>query len=85
MSNITRASLASRLSEWYQAWNDHDLDAVFDFLHDDIVFENWDGAVVKGKKSLRRAWRPWFKNHGGFNFIELETFIELERQKALFH
>ena len=72
------------LKNWNLAWEKHDLDKVMTLFHEDIFFENWTGAYIKGIKSLRRAWEPWFKNHGGFRFLEEETFIDEHHQKVLY-
>jgi hypothetical protein len=72
------------LKDWNLAWGKHDLDKVMTLFHDDIFFENWTGAYIKGIKSLRRAWEPWFKNHGDFRFLEEETFIDEHHQKVLY-
>ena len=53
-------------------------------FHDEVIFENWRGRKIKGKKALRRAWEPWFSDHEEFRFIEKETFIDEVQQKALF-
>ena len=84
MQGLSNEDFYPLLRRWYQAWNDHNLDGVMTLFHDDIVFVNWDGAMVKGKKSLQRAWTPWFENHKGFSFIENETFIDVDQQKVLF-
>ncbi len=81
---FSRLEFTQVLQKWYQAWNDHNLKDVMNLFHDNIVFENWDGVIVKGKKKLQRAWTPWFKNHGDFHFIEEETFIDEIEQKVLF-
>ena len=44
------------LTEWNNAWNAHDLDKIMDLFHEDIVFENWTGAIVQGKDALKKAW-----------------------------
>ncbi|MEI7639545.1 MAG: nuclear transport factor 2 family protein [Syntrophus sp. (in: bacteria)] len=72
------------LTEWNEAWNDHDLDKVLDLFNNDIVFENWTGAKVQGKDALKKAWEPWFKNHGGFRFITEDIFADEKEQKVLF-
>ena len=69
---------------WNDAWDNHDLDGVMALFHKDVLFENWTGANVKGKASLRKAWAPWFENHGGFRFIPEDTFIDETEQKVLY-
>jgi hypothetical protein len=53
-------------------------------FHEEVVFENWTGAKVRGKEALRKAWGPWFANHGNFRFTEEETFIDEKEQKVLY-
>lgn len=84
MKALSRNEFNELLPLWYKAWNEHDLDGVLDLIHDDIVFVNWNGATVIGKKMLRKAWLLWFENHGMFRFIEDETFIDEINQKVLF-
>jgi ketosteroid isomerase-like protein len=81
---LTKDEIRSALTRWNEAWNTHDLDRVMDLFHDDIIFENWTGGKVQGKEALRRAWAPWFANHGGFRFNEEDTFIDEGSQKVLF-
>ncbi len=81
---LTKDDIRRALARWNEAWNCHDLDGVMDLFHDDIVFENWTGVRVEGKEHLRRAWEPWFGNHGGFRFTEEDTFIDESAQKVLF-
>ncbi len=40
--------------------------------------------IVVGKEALRKAWKPWFANHGNFRFVEEETFIDEKEQKVLY-
>ena len=81
---LTRDEMASAFAIWGAAWNEHDLDGVMDLFDDEIYFENWTGASVRGKENLRKAWAPWFANHGDFKFTTEETFIdEVETEDAL--
>ncbi len=81
---LSKNEMRHILTEWYKAWNGHDLDNVIELFHDHVLFQNWTGTDINGKKSLRRAWSKWFLNHGEFHFTEKETFIDEEAQKALF-
>ena len=81
---LSRNEIQDILDKWYQSWNSHNLDAVMALFHHDIIFVNWTGRKIRGKKALRRAWNSWFRNHGRFQFIEKETFIDEVQQKALF-
>jgi ketosteroid isomerase-like protein len=81
---LSRKEIQVLLKDWYLAWEKHDLDKVMPFFHEDVFFENWTGAYVKGREALREAWTPWFQNHGDFRFLEAETFIDEKLQKALY-
>lgn len=83
MKTLTRSEFNAMLPMWYEAWNRHDLDAVMDLFHDDVVFVHWNGVTVSGKKALREQWKSWFKS-GQFQFLEQETFIDELNQKVLF-
>ena len=84
MRTLSRDEIEESLARWQQAWNRHDLEGVMALIHDQVLFETWSGARVKGKARLRRAWSTWFAEHGGFEFAEEETFIDETGQKALF-
>ena len=81
---LTRTEIERRLRDWNRAWDDHDLDGVMALFHDEVVFENWTGGAARGKEALRKAWEPWFANHGGFRFVEEDTFVDEKGQKALY-
>lgn len=81
---LSRNEIEKILVKWYQSWNEHNFNHVMKLFHDEVIFESWAGRKVKGKKALRRAWEPWFRNHEEFRFIEKETFIDETQQKALF-
>lgn len=81
---LSREEIKDALKKWNIAWDNHDLEGVMGLFHDDILFENYTGGKAKGKEALRKAWTPWFKDHGEFRFIEEETFIDEKDQKALY-
>ena len=81
---LSRQEIKSLLKQWHEAWTRHDLERIMTFFDEEIFFEHWTGAYVKGLKSIRRAWEPWFLNHGNFRFFEEETFIDEQVQKALY-
>ncbi len=83
MTTLTRDEIERTIADWNEAFNAHDLERVLDGLHDDIYFENWTGGSVRGIESLRAAWAPWFKDHGGFRFTHEDTLIDEEQQKAV--
>jgi hypothetical protein len=81
---LSREQIKAALMRWNAAWDIHDLDGVMALFHKDVLFENWNGGKVKGKAALRKAWAPWFDNHGGFRFIPEDTFIDEVEQKVLY-
>jgi len=83
MTVLTREEMKEFLAEMNEAFNAHDLEGVLERLHDDIYFENWTGGRVEGIESLRAAWVPWFKDHGGFRFTPEDVLIDEAQQKAV--
>jgi ketosteroid isomerase-like protein len=81
---LSRDEIQRALAKWNRAWDGHDLEGVMGLFHKDILFENWTGGRVQGKEALRKAWEPWFQNHGGFRFIGEDTFIDEGEQKVLY-
>ena len=82
--SLTRNEIEKALTQWNLAWDNHDLEGVMDLFDEEVVFENWTGGIVRGKEALRKAWKPWFENHGNFRFVEEETFIDEIEQKVLY-
>ena len=82
--NLSREEIEEKFKVWLQAWDSYDLDGVMNFMHEEVIFENWDGKVLEGKNKLRKAWVLWFLNHGNFKFVFEDMFIDVEQQKLLF-
>src|ERR1700722_1394154 len=59
----------SYADQWVRAWNAHDVEAVLDHFHDDVVFTSpvaarlvpESGGVVRGKAALRAYWATALK------------------------
>ena len=81
---LTKKEIKDALTRWNRAWDAHDLEGVMALFHDDILFENWTGGRAEGKEAVRKAWTPWFENHGGFRFTPEDTFIDEDEQKVLY-
>jgi len=84
MKKLTRAEIKEVFDQWNQAWNRHDLDSVMALFDENVLFDNFTGGYVRGKEALRKAWGPWFENHGEFHFTEEEVFIDAVAQKVLY-
>jgi ketosteroid isomerase-like protein len=81
---LSREELINIIAQWELAWNNHDIEGVMALFHNDVYFEHWHGARVRGKQALHDAWAPWFTNHGGFRFTTEEIFVDETAQKALY-
>ena len=81
--NLSRKEGIDGVREWLIAWNNHDLVGVMSFVHENIVFENFTGEIIIGKEQLKKAWIPWFINHGNFRFIEEDLFFDVDEQKLI--
>jgi ketosteroid isomerase-like protein len=82
--SLTREEIENALMQWNLAWDNHDLEGVMELFDEEVFFENWTGGSATGKEALRRAWEPWFQNHGDFRFTEEDTFIDEREQKVLY-
>ena len=81
---LSREEIKNAVKKWNLAWDRHDLQEVMELFHDEVIFENWTGGKASGKEVLRKAWTPWFANHGGFRFTEEDIFIDEKEQKVLY-
>ncbi len=74
--NLSKTEIIKMIKDWLTQWDSYNLDGVMELIHEDIVFENWTGALVNGKKNLYKLWVPWFLNHGNFKFVAEDIFVD---------
>ena len=82
--NLSKTEIRVLIKGWLKQWNNYNLKGVMELIHEEIVFENWTGVIINGKKNLQRSWTPWFINNENFKFIEEDIFIDEQEQKVLF-
>jgi len=82
--NLSKTEILKLIKGWLTQWDSYNLEGVMNLIHEDIIFENWTGAIINGKKNLQKSWAPWFNNHGNFKFTEEDIFIDEQEQKVLF-
>ena len=82
--SLSRIDIQDHFDKWLIAWNEHNLESVMEFIHEDIIFDNWNGRIISGKKNLEKAWSAWFHHHGHFQFIKEDVFIDEDEQKITF-
>ncbi len=81
---LAKNELLELFKSWLKSWGKYDLNSIMALFHEDIVFKNWDGTVVKGKSLLEKTWRLWFSKGKDFRFIKEDIFVDEEEQKLLF-
>ena len=81
---LNRQQILDSLTSWTKAWNAHDLEKIMEFFHDEVLFENWTGGRVRGKKALLEAWAPWFERDSSFHFTDEDLYVDETAQKALY-
>ena len=78
---LNKHEIETIINDWMTKFNNFDFPGVMDYFHNDIIFENWDESVIKGKKLLSRTWSLWFKNRN-FNFETTGLYIDEKEQTA---
>lgn len=81
---MSRSEIHEQFDKWLCAWNEHDLEGVMDFMHEEVIFNSWNGSSVCGKSMLKKSWQRWFNNHGNFKFTLEDLFIDEIEQKVMF-
>ena len=81
---MDRATLASLVIRFTDAFNQNDLEGVMALMAEDAVYEEFTGAINRGKAAIRAAFVPQFR--GDFGKMRFETedlFVDAAAGKAL--
>ncbi len=68
--------------EWARDWNNHDVDAVLEHFHDDVVFTSPVAAqmypetagAIRGKAALRRYWSGALQRMPDLHFVVEDVY-----------
>jgi ketosteroid isomerase-like protein len=81
---MDRAQLEELVIRFTDAFNRNDLDGVMAFMADDAVYEEFTGAITRGRAAIRAAFVPQFR--GDFGKMRFETedlFVDAQAGRAL--
>lgn len=80
---MTIADAQAFARDWCAAWNAHDVEAVLEHFHDDVVFTSpvaarivpESGGVVHGKDALRHYWSTALAAYPDLHFEVIDTYV----------
>ena len=81
---MDRKALADLVVRFTERFNANDLEGVLALMADDAVYEEFTGAIDRGKTAIRAAFEPQFR--GDFGKMRFETedlFVDASTGKAL--
>ena len=81
---MDREALADLVVRVTERFNANDLEGVLALMADDAVYEEFTGAIDRGKAAIRAAFEPQFR--GDFGKMRFETedlFVDASTGKAL--
>jgi ketosteroid isomerase-like protein len=81
--NIDAVAFSKR---WVDAWNAHDIEAVLEHFHDEVVFTSpvaarilpETGGVVRGKSELRRYWTLALEHIPNLRFAVEDVYLGID-------
>ena len=81
---MNRDALVDLIVRFTDAFNRNDLDGVMAFMAEDAVYDEFTGAVNRGKAAIRAAFVPQFRgDHGTMRFDSEDVFVDPVAGKAL--
>jgi ketosteroid isomerase-like protein len=81
---VDRATLATLVVRFTEAFNANDLEAVMAFMAEDAVYEEFTGTLNRGKAAIRAAFVPQFRgDFGKMRFESEDLFVDASAGKAL--
>jgi ketosteroid isomerase-like protein len=79
-----RATLEQLTIRFTDAFNRGDLDGVVAMMAEDAVYEEFTGAVSRGRAAIRAAFAPQFRgDYGKMRFETEDLFVDAATGKAL--
>ena len=67
------------LQAFAEAWNEHDLDQIMEFMTDERVFRSSTGSEGKGKEGVRAVFQRILKGMPEMRFSDDEHFVSGDR------
>ena len=84
MATTQRTELERLAREFNDAFNRNDLDAVMAFFAEDAIYDEFHGAVHRGKAAIREALGAQFRgDFGVMTFHEEDLFVDDRAAKVL--
>ncbi|HEY2992847.1 MAG TPA: nuclear transport factor 2 family protein [Methylomirabilota bacterium] len=81
---MDRATLADLVVRFTEAFNANDLEGVLALMAEDAVYEEFTGAINRGKAAIRAAFVPQFRgDFGKMRFDAEDLFVDADSGKAL--
>lgn len=81
---MDRAQLEEIVIRFTDAFNRNDLDGVMALVAEDAVYEEFNGAINRGRTAIRTAFVPQFRGDFGTMRFEIEDlFVDAATGKAL--
>ena len=83
-TSLDRATLRELTIRFTDAFNRDDLDGVLAMMADDAVYEEFTGAVSRGRAAIRAAFEPQFRgDFGKIRFGTEDLFVDETAGRAL--
>jgi ketosteroid isomerase-like protein len=81
---MDRDSLAALVVRFTECFNANDLEGVLALMTEDAVYEEFTGAIDRGKAAIRAAFEPQFRgDFGKMRFETEDVFVDAQTGKAL--
>ena len=81
---MDRATLADLVVRFTEAFNANDLEGVLALMAEDAVYEEFAGAINRGKAAIRASFVPQFRgDFGKMRFDAEDLFVDADSGKAL--
>jgi ketosteroid isomerase-like protein len=76
-SVTAEATASETLARWYEAWNQHDVEAISALMTDDVRYEDPSApaAVMHGREAVEQYARAGFAGIPDLNLEKLEEWV----------